>query len=195
MNQDKTVVTERSVRRTAHSDEVIAAHARVLAGSGALSRYVNLSPGQRIHVIESGDGPSLVLLHGSGPTALQLLPLLNRLRSVHAIAVDRPGFGLSDPADQPPNRRDAAVASLTAILDSSACAQRPSWATPQAAPGRCGTRLPTPTACRGSCSSAPRRCWLEPACRPPCSQWPPRLPRRRRRRRCRLRPASPWSRA
>jgi pimeloyl-ACP methyl ester carboxylesterase len=118
MNRDKTEVTGWSVLRTGHPDEVIAAHARVLAGSGALSRYVNLSPGQRMHVIESGDGPSLVLLHGSGPTALQFLPLLNRLRGVHAMAVDRPGFGLSDPADRPPDHRDGAVANLTAILDS-----------------------------------------------------------------------------
>jgi pimeloyl-ACP methyl ester carboxylesterase len=118
MNGDKAVVTGGSVRRTLHSDEVIAAHARVLAGSGAFSRYVDISPGQRMHVIESGDGPALVLLHGSGPTALQFLPLLNRLRGIHAMAVDRPGFGLSDPADRPHDRREAAVASLTAILDS-----------------------------------------------------------------------------
>jgi pimeloyl-ACP methyl ester carboxylesterase len=118
MNRDKTVVTGWSVRRTGHSDEVNAAHARVLAGSGALSRYVNLSHGQRMHVIESGDGPSLVLLHGSGPTALQFLPLLNRLRGIHAMAVDRPGFGLSDAADRPSDHRDAAVANLTAILNS-----------------------------------------------------------------------------
>ncbi len=118
MNADKSVVTGRSVRRTAHSDEVIAAHARVLAGSGTLSRYVDVGLGQRLHVIESGDGPSLVLLHGSGPTALQFLPLLNRLRGVHAMAVDRPRFGLSDRADRPPDLRDAAVASLTTILDS-----------------------------------------------------------------------------
>jgi pimeloyl-ACP methyl ester carboxylesterase len=118
MNGERAVATGSSVRRTAHSDEVIAAHARVLAESGALSRYVDVSPGQRVHIIESGDGPSLVMLHGSGPTALQFLPLLSRLRGVHAMAVDRPGFGLSDPADRPADRRDAAVAGLTAILDS-----------------------------------------------------------------------------
>jgi len=117
MNEDETVGTARSVLRTTHSDEVIAAHERVLSGSGALSRYVDVSPGQRVHVIESGAGPSLVLLHGSGPTALQFLPLLDRLRGLRAMAVDRPGFGLSDPAEGPPARRDASVASLAAILD------------------------------------------------------------------------------
>jgi pimeloyl-ACP methyl ester carboxylesterase len=77
-----------------------------------------MAPGRRVHAIEAGDGQPLVLLHGSGPTALQFLPLLERLTDVRAIAVDRPGFGLSDPAErQPEAYRDAAVDSLTEILD------------------------------------------------------------------------------
>jgi 2-hydroxy-6-oxonona-2,4-dienedioate hydrolase/4,5:9,10-diseco-3-hydroxy-5,9,17-trioxoandrosta-1(10),2-diene-4-oate hydrolase len=102
----------------AHPDAVAPAHARVLAGSSAQSRYVEMAPGRRVHAIEAGDGQPLVLLHGSGPTALQFLPLLERLTDVRAIAVDRPGFGLSDPAErQPEAYRDAAVDSLTEILD------------------------------------------------------------------------------
>lgn len=101
-----------------HHEPVVAAHAQVLADSGAQSRYAEVAPGQQVHVIETGGGPPLALLHGSGPTALQCLPLLNRLKGVHAFAVDRPGFGLSDPSDHPPVDRAAAVASLTAILDS-----------------------------------------------------------------------------
>jgi len=89
-----------------------------MAGSAARSRYVEVAPGQRAHVIEAGEGPSLVLLHGSGPTALQFLPLLDRLQGVRAIAVDRPGFGLSDSPEHPPVDREAAVTGLTAILDS-----------------------------------------------------------------------------
>jgi pimeloyl-ACP methyl ester carboxylesterase len=77
-----------------------------------------MAPGRRVHVIEAGDGRPLVLLHGSGPTALQFLPLLERLIGVRAIAVDRPGFGLSDPSERPPEAyREAAVDSLTTILD------------------------------------------------------------------------------
>ena len=102
----------------AHPDEVVAAHAMVLAGSSAQSRYVEVGPGRRVHVIEAGDGQPLVLLHGSGPTALQFLPLLERLTGVRGIAVDRPGFGLSDPTEPPPEAyREAAVDSLTEILD------------------------------------------------------------------------------
>jgi pimeloyl-ACP methyl ester carboxylesterase len=101
-----------------HPEAVVAAHARVLAGSGMQSRYAEVAPGQRVHVIEAGEGPPLVLLHGSGPTALQFLPLLGGFWGVHAFAVDRPGFGLSDPSDRPPVDRAAAVASLTRVLDS-----------------------------------------------------------------------------
>jgi pimeloyl-ACP methyl ester carboxylesterase len=118
MDGNDAVLSRDSIRRTAHSPNVVAAHARVLAGSTAQSRYVDIGPSQRVHVIEAGEGPPLVLLHGSGPTALQFLPLLERLTGVRARAVDRPGFGLSDPPDRPPLDREAAVASLTAILDS-----------------------------------------------------------------------------
>ena len=96
----------------------MAAHARVLAGSTAQARYVDIDPTGRAYVIEAGEGPSVVLLHGSGPTALQFLPLLERVTGVRAIAVDRPGFGLSDSSDRPPVDREAAVACMTAILDS-----------------------------------------------------------------------------
>jgi pimeloyl-ACP methyl ester carboxylesterase len=101
----------------AHPDEVVAAHARVLDGSSAQSRYVDVGPGRRVHAIEAGDGQPLVLLHGSGPTALLFLPLLERFTDVRAIAVDRPGFGLSDPAEAPEAYREAAVESLNTILD------------------------------------------------------------------------------
>jgi 2-hydroxy-6-oxonona-2,4-dienedioate hydrolase len=118
MNASEAVVSGDSTRRTAHSPDVVAAHARVLAGSTARARYINIDPTRRVHVIEAGEGPSLVLLHGSGPTALQFLPLLEQLNSVRAIAVDRPGFGLSDPSHRPPVDRESAVTGLTAILDS-----------------------------------------------------------------------------
>lgn len=107
-----------TARARTHPKAVVTAHARVFAGSAAQGRYIEVAPGQRAHIIEAGEGPSLVLLHGSGPTALQFVPLLDRLQGVHAIAVDRPGFGLSDPPDSPPVDREGAVASLTTILDS-----------------------------------------------------------------------------
>lgn len=118
MTGHQGVAARESGGGVAHPDEVVAAHQRVLAGSSSHGRYVDVAPGRRVHAIEAGDGQPLVLLHGSGPSALLFLPLLERLKGVRAIAVDRPGFGLSDPVDQPQKPyRAAAVEFLTAILD------------------------------------------------------------------------------
>lgn len=118
MTGQQGVATSESRGRDAHPYDVIVAHERVLAGSAAHSRYVEVASGRRIHAIEIGDGKPLVLLHGSGPTALQFLPLLERLTRVRAIAVDRPGFGLSDPIERPSaDYREAAVESVNLILD------------------------------------------------------------------------------
>jgi pimeloyl-ACP methyl ester carboxylesterase len=114
----ETAVSGEPAMSSGHPDEVAAAHARVLAGSSAKSRYVDVAPAGRIHAIEAGDGPPLVLIHGSGPSALLFLPLIERLKGVRAIAVNRPGFGLSDRLDLPQKGyRDAAVESLGVILD------------------------------------------------------------------------------
>jgi pimeloyl-ACP methyl ester carboxylesterase len=118
--QVRTQKPSKAVRTAAltHPGEVIAVHERVLGGSSAQGRHIEVASGRRMHVIEVGEGPPLVLLHGSGPTALLFLPLLERLSGVRAIAVDRPGFGLSDPVDLPRERyRDAAVECLDSVLD------------------------------------------------------------------------------
>jgi pimeloyl-ACP methyl ester carboxylesterase len=102
----------------AHPDGVVAIHERILDTSPAKSRFVNVGSGGRVHVIEAGDGPPVVLLHGSSTSSLLLLPLLERLEGAWGIAVDRPGFGLSDPADVPRERfRYAAVEWLDGVLD------------------------------------------------------------------------------
>ncbi len=59
-----------------------------------------------------------MFLHGSSTSSLSLLPVLERLEGVRAIAVDRPGFGRSEPVRVPRQRfRDAAVAFLDEVLD------------------------------------------------------------------------------
>jgi pimeloyl-ACP methyl ester carboxylesterase len=81
-------------------------------------RHIQVRSGRRIHVIEAGEGPPVVLLHGSSTSSLSLLPVLERLDGVRAIAVDRPGFGESEPAHVPRERfRDAAVQFVDEILD------------------------------------------------------------------------------
>jgi pimeloyl-ACP methyl ester carboxylesterase len=59
--------------------------------------------GVRLHYLEQGTGPAIVLLHGNGVMAedFRLSGLFDRLAQTHrVIAFDRPGFGYSDrPAD------------------------------------------------------------------------------------------------
>ena len=97
--------------------ELAAVHGSVLAGSGVTSRFVEAVPGESVHLLEHGEGRSLVMLHGSGPTSLQLLPLISRISRSHVVAVDRPGFGLSDAHPWSGPRRKAAVEWLGALLD------------------------------------------------------------------------------
>ena len=101
-----------------HPPAVVAAHEQALDGSGFRSRFIEVIPGERVHIMEGAEGAPLVMLHGSGPSALLFLPLLEKLTGVRAIAVDRPGFGLSDPHAWPTaNRRKAAVEWIGSLLD------------------------------------------------------------------------------
>jgi pimeloyl-ACP methyl ester carboxylesterase len=103
---------------SAHSAGVVAVRERILAASQTNARQVELGSGQRLHIIEAGSGAEVLFLHGSGTSSLSLLPVIERLDGVHAIAVDRPGFGLSEAVRVPRERfRQAAVELLDEILD------------------------------------------------------------------------------
>src|SRR5829696_5970655 len=100
------------------SGDVLAAHERMLGGSRARSRHLDMRFGPRVHRLEAGEGPAVLLLHGSNTSSLSLLPVLERLEDVRAIAVDRPGFGLSEPARVPRKRfRDGAVGFIDEVAD------------------------------------------------------------------------------
>jgi pimeloyl-ACP methyl ester carboxylesterase len=104
--------------RAAHSVEVRQVYERVLAGSSVRSRYLETGAGGRVHLLERGAGPPVVLVHGTGSPAGFFLPLLRELDVVRAFAPDRPGQGLSDPIDLPRHRyRETAVAWLDHLLD------------------------------------------------------------------------------
>jgi pimeloyl-ACP methyl ester carboxylesterase len=90
----------------------------MLDASPARSRRIEVGSGRGVHVIEAGEGVPLVLLHGSSTSSLSLLPLFEHLEGVRAIAVDRPGFGLSDPVRVPRERfRDTAIEFLDELVD------------------------------------------------------------------------------
>ena len=73
------------------------------------TRDIQLRSGRRVHLVEAGAGAPVLFLHGSNTSSRSLFPLLEHLRDVHAIAVDRPGFGLSDAAPVPRERFRAAA--------------------------------------------------------------------------------------
>ena len=91
------------------------------------SRRVRLAdPPVSVRVLEAGDGPPLVLVHGSGMSASTWAPLMPYLDTYRLIALDLPGFGLSGPFDYSGRPlRSHAVAQLTSLLDALDLAQVP----------------------------------------------------------------------
>ena len=82
------------------------------------NRHVDVGAEARVHVLERGVGPPLVLLPGGGSFAGFFLPLLNQLQGIRALAPDRPGKGVSDPiALQRDFFRETAVGWLDRLLD------------------------------------------------------------------------------
>lgn len=101
-----------------HSAEVQEAYERVLRATNVRHRFVAHGAGGRVHLLEKGSGPPVVVLHGTGDPAGFLLPLLEALDGVRVMAPDRPGIGLSDPFALPRrNYREAAVHWLDGLLD------------------------------------------------------------------------------
>src|SRR5581483_12098483 len=88
-------------------------------GVQVTSRRVRLTdPPLYVRVLETGDGPPLILVHGSGMSASTWAPLMPYLGRHRLIALDLPGFGLSDSFDYSGRAlRAHAVAQLTSLLD------------------------------------------------------------------------------
>ena len=62
-------------------------------------RRVRWSQGET-QLLELGDGPPLLLVHGGGDGAFEWVPILPALaRNRRVLAVDRPGHGLAEPFD------------------------------------------------------------------------------------------------
>jgi len=100
-----------------HPAAVTERYDRMVQAAGALSHFVQTRSG-RVHVVEAGDGPPVVHLHGNNTSSLSHLMLLEHQADMHSYLVDRPGFGLSDPEDVPPKRfRAHAVRFVDDVLD------------------------------------------------------------------------------
>lgn len=76
-------------------------------------------PVPRARILECGEGPPLVFVHGGGSMASAWLPLIAHLRGVRAIAIDRPGCGLTGPYEyaRGEDLRAHAVGFLEGVLD------------------------------------------------------------------------------
>jgi pimeloyl-ACP methyl ester carboxylesterase len=69
-------------------------------------------------VIDAGEGPPVVHLHGNNTSSLSHLMLVEHLTGVRSYLVDRPGFGLSDPETFPRRTfRRCAVRFVDEVLD------------------------------------------------------------------------------
>lgn len=92
---------------------VSAREAAAQAASPPIGEFVTVE-GQRVHLLQAGSGPDLVLIHGaSGNLRDFTMGLTDRLaQRYHVIAIDRPGMGYSD---QMPNG-DTSVSGQARIL-------------------------------------------------------------------------------
>ncbi|MGH3508322.1 MAG: alpha/beta fold hydrolase [Nocardioidaceae bacterium] len=67
---------------------------------------------------QAGEGPPVLHLHGSSTSSLSHLPLLERCTALRSVAVDRPGFGLSQPTRVLQRRfRESAIDLVGDVLD------------------------------------------------------------------------------
>ena len=85
----------------------------------ARERDVDVGEGLHLHVVSSGDGPPVVLLHGFTGSTATWDPLRMALESRFSVhAVDLPGHGRSrGPADPERHRLERFVTDLATVLD------------------------------------------------------------------------------
>ncbi|MCU1639809.1 MAG: hsaD [Nocardia sp.] len=87
------------------------------------SKFAQVRPDLKLHYHEAGvgNGPTIVLLHGGGPGASSWsnfsknIPVL--AREFHVLAVDQPGFGLSDKPTEHPQYFVHSSSALKDLLD------------------------------------------------------------------------------
>ncbi|MFL2770071.1 MAG: alpha/beta fold hydrolase [Rhodospirillaceae bacterium] len=81
-------------------------------------KYYKDGPFGQVHIRELGEGPALVLLHQTAWSSLQFKNAMPHLaaRGLRCIAVDTPGFGMSDGPGEPPSVTDYAD-SLAVVIE------------------------------------------------------------------------------
>lgn len=106
---------------TGTREEFLEAQRRMLSRYGveAESRFIDVpSVDGRAHLLEVGEGAEVVVLNGMGTPAAMWAPLLAELDGLRLLAVDLPGYGLTDTGQRfADDLRDNAVAFLEDTLD------------------------------------------------------------------------------
>ena len=86
-------------------------------GLEPVDRWVDVG-GARVRVQDVGSGTPTVLVHGTGGSGAYFAPLIANLEGVRALAIDRPGWGFSDPVDFSARQyRDIVVDVMRRVLD------------------------------------------------------------------------------
>lgn len=102
-------------------DEFVEAQDRMLDRHAvdARSRFVDVpSTGDRAHALVAGDGPPVVMLNGIGTPGAMWAPLMAAIDGFRLLAVDLPGYGLTDARERPADDlRRGAVRFLDEVLD------------------------------------------------------------------------------
>jgi pimeloyl-ACP methyl ester carboxylesterase len=87
------------------------------------SHWLDLGPGQRMHYLDEGSGPPVLLLHGNPSWSFYYRNLILALRTTHrCIAPDHIGMGLSDKPQDRPYTLAQRVADVQTLMDSLAFA-------------------------------------------------------------------------
>ena len=90
--------------------------ARLLDGAPVAERRIDLA-GVSTAILEAGEGPPIVLIHGQGNFGPSFLPLFEPLASTHRIiAPDLPGLGASEMTDREPDG-PTVMAWLSELID------------------------------------------------------------------------------
>lgn len=101
-----------------HTPAIEELYRRMLRVADVHGRFVPRPSGRRVHVMEAGDGPPVVHLHGTNTSSLSHLMLPGLTRGLRSYLVDRPGCGLSDPESfRPEEFREYAVGFVGDVLD------------------------------------------------------------------------------
>jgi 2-hydroxy-6-oxonona-2,4-dienedioate hydrolase len=107
-------VTRRDDERATRYRNAEAAMWRVHGATAVSERWFSVaSTGTRIRVLEHGDGPPVLFVHGGPNAGSAWAPVAARVGTLRSIVLDRPGCGLSEPL----SRIDRAVDLWEAMVD------------------------------------------------------------------------------